>query len=73
MQGSGPCTQSRALACIYVFEFKLQGTAEQALAQIRDKRYFEKYLDDGREIVLVGAAFDPETRNIERWLPEGVG
>ena len=57
---------------IYVFEFKLQGTAEQALDQIREKRYFEKYLADGREIVLVGAAFDPETRNIEHWLSSGV-
>ena len=59
-------------ARIYVFEFKLHGTAEEALAQIREKRYFEKYLDDGREIILVGAAFDTGTRNIESWLPSGV-
>ena len=59
-------------SCIYVFEFKLMGTAEQALEQIREKRYFEKYLADGREVLLVGAAFDPETRNIERWQSSGV-
>jgi len=58
---------------IYIFEFKLVGTAEQALEQIREMRYFEKYLDDGREIILVGAAFDPETRNVEQWLSGGVG
>ena len=57
---------------IYVFEFKLTGTAEEALEQIREKRYFEKYLDDGREVVLVGAAFDPTTRNIEEWRSSGV-
>ena len=57
---------------IFIFEFKLQGTAEEALEQIREKRYFEKYLADGRDLVLVGAAFDPETRNLERWLSSPV-
>jgi len=57
---------------IYLFEFKLHGTAEEALSQIRDKRYSEKYLDDGRDIVLVGAAFDPDTRNLEHWLSSGL-
>ena len=58
----------RTASTIFVFEFKLHGTADEALAQIREKRYFEKYLDDGRDVVMVGAAFDPETRNLERWL-----
>ena len=53
---------------ISIFEFKLHGTAEDALAQIRDKHYAQPYLDDGRCITLIGAAFDPATRSIERWL-----
>jgi hypothetical protein len=56
---------------IYLFEFKLHDTAESALEQIRTKRYFEKYLADGRPITLIGAAFDPQTRNLERWVTEG--
>ncbi|MDZ7618827.1 MAG: ATP-binding protein [Patescibacteria group bacterium] len=55
---------------IYLFEFKLRGTAEEALAQARDRRYAEKYSADGREVLLVGAAFDPRTRNLDRWLVE---
>jgi hypothetical protein len=56
---------------IYLFEFKLHDTAESALAQIKEKRYPERYLADGRPITLVGAAFDPKTRNLERWVTEG--
>jgi len=55
---------------VYVIELKLNDTAEAAMKQIREKRYFEPYLDRGKEILLVGAAFDVETRNIERWLVE---
>jgi hypothetical protein len=60
----------KTAARIFVFEFKLQGTAEEALEQIHQRRYHEKYTADGRELLLVGAAFDPETRNLERWLVE---
>lgn len=31
---------------ITIFEFKLRGTAEEALTQIRDKRCAERYRDD---------------------------
>ncbi|WP_455587246.1 ATP-binding protein [Bacteroides sp.] len=55
---------------IYVFEFKLNGTAEQALEQIDDKGYLIPYLADGREIVKVGVEFSAEKRNISRWLVE---
>ncbi len=55
---------------VFVFEFKLHDTAEAAMRQIREKRYFERYLDDGRPITLVGAAFDEEERNIREWLIE---
>ena len=49
---------------IYVFEFKLNGTAEEALAQIKEKGYHEKYLRNGKKVTLVGAAFDGELRNL---------
>ena len=55
---------------IYVFEFKLNGTAEQALQQIDDRGYLIPYLVDGREIVKVGVEFSADTRNISRWLVE---
>ena len=53
---------------IFIFEFKLNGTAEEALAQIQEKRYAKKFADDKRQVMLVGVAFDPATRNIGKWL-----
>ena len=41
-------------AAIYVVEFKL-GTPEEAMAQIKERRYFEPYLSDFRPIFLLGA------------------
>ena len=49
---------------IYVFEFKLNGTAEEALAQIKEKGYHEKYLRAGKKLTLAGVAFDAEMRNL---------
>ncbi|WP_296026305.1 ATP-binding protein [uncultured Bacteroides sp.] len=53
---------------IYVFEFKLNGTAEQALRQIDDKGYLIPYQSDGRELVKIGVEFSAEQRNISGWL-----
>lgn len=55
---------------IYVFEFKLNGTAEEALKQIDEKGYLIPYQKDHREIVKIGVEFSAETRNINRWLVE---
>ena len=52
---------------IYILEFKV-GT-EDALAQIKDKNYAQKYLAEGKDIYLVGINFDEQERNISefRW------
>ena len=55
---------------IYVFKFKLNGTAEQALQQIEDKGYLIPYQADEREVKKVGVEFSTDTRNVSRWLPE---
>ena len=55
---------------IFLFEFKLHGTAEEALSQIHERRYADAYRDDGRHITLIGAAFDVNTRNLDNWLIE---
>ena len=49
---------------IYVFEFKLNGTAAEALAQIKEKGYHEKYLRSGKKVTLAGVAFDAGMRNL---------
>lgn len=53
---------------IYVFEFKLNGTAEDALKQIDEKGYLIPYQADGREVIKLGVEFSAEERNINRWL-----
>ena len=55
---------------IYVFEFKLNGTAEEAMKQIDEKGYLIPYQKDHREIIKIGVEFSAETRNINRWLVE---
>ena len=55
---------------VYVFEFKLNGTAEEAMKQIDEKGYLIPYQKDHREVVRIGVEFSAETRNINRWLVE---
>ncbi len=55
---------------VYVFEFKLNGTAEEAIKQINEKGYLISYQKDHREIVKIGVEFSAETRNINRWLAD---
>jgi hypothetical protein len=54
----------------YVMEFKLNGTAEQALAQINSKNYPLPFASDYRKLVKIGVNFSSTTRNIERWIVE---
>ena len=57
---------------IYLFEFKLtgNGSAEDALNQIKEKNYADKYLADGKKIILIGSSFDEQARTIKDWKTE---
>ena len=52
---------------IYVFELKLDGSAEDALKQIDSKGYLVPYSMDGRKVVKVGVNFDSATRTVRDW------
>jgi hypothetical protein len=54
----------------YVMEFKLDGTAEEALAQINSKNYSLPFATDTRKLIKVGVNFSSKTRNIDRWIVE---
>ena len=56
---------------IYIMEFKMD-TAEKALAQIDDKQYYQPYLPENKEIVLVGIGFSSEKRNIDTFVTKTV-
>ena len=52
----------------YVFELKVNGTAQQALDQIDRKGYATPYRTEGRKVVKVGIQFDRDTMTVGDYL-----
>lgn len=52
---------------VYIFEFKLDGTADEALLQIEDRGYAKAYEADTRALYKIGASFSSKTGTIEEW------
>ena len=57
---------------IWIFELKVDKSAEEALEQINTKGYADKfgYLTNGRKVHKVGLNFSSETRRLESWKCE---
>jgi hypothetical protein len=55
---------------IFVMELKVDGSAEDALAQINSRGYSIKYIADGRKITKIGINFSSKTRTVEGWKAE---
>ena len=55
---------------IYVIEFKLNKSADQAMRQIENRDYAVKYRKEGKRIMLLGVNFDFEAGNISDWIKE---
>ena len=53
---------------VYCFEFKLDGGAEAALAQIESKEYAVPWATSGKKVFKVGVNFDSKKRNIGEWV-----
>ena len=52
---------------VYIFEFKRDKSAEEALAQIEEMNYALPYAADRRTLYKVGVNFDSETRMLTEW------
>ena len=52
---------------IYIFEFRRDGTADEALAQIEAKGYARPYEADPRTLYKIGVNFSSETGTVEDW------
>lgn len=52
---------------IYLFEFKIDGSAKTAMEQIIKKEYYQKYKHSGKDIILIGANFSTKTRQLTDW------
>ena len=50
---------------VYIMEFKLNGSADEALAQIREKGYAAPFAKDSRTVYKIGVNFSDELRNIQ--------
>ncbi|HAF25937.1 MAG TPA: AAA family ATPase [Lachnospiraceae bacterium] len=53
---------------VYIFEFKRDKTAEEALKQIEDKGYAKPYAADKRTLIKIGVNFDSKQRSVSGWL-----
>lgn len=52
---------------VYIFEFKMDGTAQEALEQIEKTGYAKPYLADKRKVIGIGVNFSSVTRTVEDW------
>ena len=55
---------------IYLMEFKLNGTVDEALRQINEKGYALPFASDPRQLFKIGVNFSAKTRNIGEWKIE---
>ena len=56
---------------IYILEFKLDQSADEALHQIEDRQYAAPFADDPRRLFKIGINFSTKTRRIEGWKIAG--
>ena len=55
---------------VYIFEFKLDGSAQEALRQIEEKGYTRPYATDPRKLFRIGVNFSSETGTISEFEVE---
>ena len=57
----------RTAKTVYIFEFKLDKSTDEALGQILDRRYYEKFQSCGLPIRLIGVNFNSSKGCIDKW------
>jgi hypothetical protein len=55
---------------IYIFEFKLNFSAEAAVQQIHDRGYYQQFLGQNKEIYLIGINFSGATKSVQEMRTE---
>jgi hypothetical protein len=53
---------------IYIIELKVEKDWNDAMTQIKEKKYYEKYMDEWKQIYLVWMEFDEKEKNL--WVFE---
>ncbi len=57
---------------VYIFEFKIDGSAKEALKQIHEKGYAIPFEADSRTVFMIGANFSTEMRTFDDWIIEEI-
>ena len=57
---------------IYIFEFKVGGKPQDAIAQIKETGYAEKHKASNKNIFLIGATISRNKRTLGKWVVEKV-
>jgi CelD/BcsL family acetyltransferase involved in cellulose biosynthesis len=52
---------------VYIFEFKIDKSADEALSQIEEKQYAKPFEQDPRKLYKIGVNFSTATRRMEGW------
>ena len=52
---------------VYIFEFKMDKSAKEALQQIEEKGYADACRSDKRKLYKIGVSFNGEKRSLEEW------
>ena len=55
---------------VYILEYKLDKRPQEALEQIRKKRYYRSVWEYGKPVIAIGVQFSSQTKNIEAWEAE---
>ena len=55
---------------VFVFEFKLNQNEKAALDQIKERDYYRRYVNSGKQITLIGVNFDQNKAQISGWDSE---
>lgn len=55
---------------LYLMEFKLDESAENAIDQIKNRAYAQSYKNTNKKVILVGVGFFQKERNVETWEME---
>ncbi len=56
----------------FIIEFKINASAETALQQIENKKYYQQYQSLNKKITLIGIAFDTTTKNVSNVIYKGM-
>jgi hypothetical protein len=57
---------------VWVIEAKMRGSSREALRQIEDRGYVERYVGKGKRVKKIGIVFDVGERNVKEWEVEEV-